>query len=81
MLPIIIFIGLLIGRWWFVPAAGFIWLFMLASDGSFGLTSEETVVAFLLGAANALVGVSIRRGFDRLATAISAVIDRRVGHE
>ena len=60
MIPTVLLLGLLVGRWWVVPAAGVIWVALLAMFGDLGL--DDVPLAAGLAMANAAVGVAFRRG-------------------
>lgn len=56
MLPTVLLAGLLIGRWWFVPAGGFAWVVLLVGANDLGLA--EVPIAAALAMANAAIGVA-----------------------
>lgn len=63
MIPVMIMLGLVLGRWWQVAlaAAAVLWPTLLLVDGVMG-ASIELLGAALLSAANAAVGVAVHQG-------------------
>jgi hypothetical protein len=59
VIPTVLVVGIVIGRWWAVPAAGLIWLSLLAATSSLGVS--EVPIAVALAMANAAVGVAGRK--------------------
>jgi hypothetical protein len=59
VIPTVLLLGLLVGRWWVVPAAGLLWIALLAIFGDLGL--DDIPLATGLAMANAAVGVALRR--------------------
>ena len=67
MIPIAIFWGLIGGlisrfQWWPVPIIGVLWLVILVTGDQPEPLNKIWFAGFVLGAANAAVGVSISRG-------------------
>lgn len=60
MIPTMLIAGLLIGRPWAVPVGGAAWTALLLGSGTIG--AGGVALALGLGAANAAVGVAVRRG-------------------
>lgn len=56
MIPIIFVLGIVIGRWWVVPAAGIVWVILLVAMNHLGLS--EVPIAAALAIANAAIGVA-----------------------
>ncbi len=55
----VLLVGLLVGRWWFIPIAGIGWAVLLLADGTCDLRCSPGAWAF--AAVNATVGVAIRK--------------------
>jgi len=62
MIPTMIVFGLITGRWWRLAlvAAAILWPALLLVDGVMGV-SAGLLVAALLGAANAAIGVAVHQ--------------------
>jgi len=62
MIPTMILVGLITGRWWRLAliAAAIFWPVLLLVDGVMGL-SAGLLAAALLGAVNAAVGVAVHQ--------------------
>jgi len=65
MIPTLIFAGLLIGRWWAVPAAALAWPALLLIVGGIDVSSVPAAAAIAIP--NAAVGVFPRWAFRQLA--------------
>ena len=62
MIPTMIVFGLITGRWWRLAlvAAAILWPALLLVDGAMGV-SASLLVAALLGAVNAAIGVAVHQ--------------------
>lgn len=65
MIPTLILAGLLIGRWWAVPAAAVAWPALLLIVGALDLSSVPAAAAFAI--LNTAVGVFPRWVFREMA--------------
>jgi hypothetical protein len=63
MVPTMILVGVLIGRWWAVPVSGVAWAVLVVTGASAGIADVPGAAA--LGAANAGAGVLLRRLIQR----------------
>jgi hypothetical protein len=61
MIPALIVVGLVIGRWWIIPPVALLWSIALALTGVLSGT-QDLVAAALLGALNVAVGVLVHKG-------------------
>jgi hypothetical protein len=59
VIPTVLLIGIVVGRWWFVPVAGVAWVVLLL--GANGLDLVDTPIAAGLAMANAAVGVGCHK--------------------
>lgn len=59
MIPIALLAGMLMGRWWFVPAAGLAWVTLLVLTNNLGIS--DVPVAASLAMANAAIGVAAHK--------------------
>jgi hypothetical protein len=57
MIPTVLVVAFLIGRWWCIPAAAFAWAVLIASTNN---DLHVFMGAFAFGAANAAVGFAAR---------------------
>ncbi len=60
VIPTVILIGLVVGRWWVLPFAATGWAALLLIQGTLGV--GEIPAAGALGLANAAVGVLVHKG-------------------
>lgn len=68
MIPIALLAGLVVGRWWAIPAIGLGWA---AVVGAFGECGAGCIpVAAALGAANGAIGVVAHRAILAALTAV-----------
>ena len=56
MLPLVILVGFVVGRWWIVPAAGVVWAGLLLEQDVIGAANVPAAVG--LAVANAAAGVA-----------------------
>ena len=56
MIPTVIVLGLVVGRWWLVPLAGLAWVILLTAVNDLGLS--DAPVAASLAMVNAGIGVA-----------------------
>jgi hypothetical protein len=59
VIPIALLLGVLVGRWWFVPVAGLAWVTLLVFMNNLGL--DDVPIAGGLAMANAAVGVTCHK--------------------
>jgi hypothetical protein len=59
VIPTVFLAGALIGRWWFVPTAGLVWVVLLVSVNDLGLSAAPFAAGFAM--ANAAVGVAVHK--------------------
>jgi hypothetical protein len=59
VIPTMLVIGLLVGRWAAVPLGGVAWAIVLLASGTIGWSG--VAVAVLVAAANVAAGVAVRR--------------------
>jgi hypothetical protein len=67
MIPTLLLIGLLAGRWYVVGLAAIAWPLLLTLVGATDLSADDWPVAAFLAAANTAVGVAIHRSAVSLA--------------
>jgi hypothetical protein len=60
LIPTLILVGLLMGRWYFVPVAAIAWAVILGLDGIISGVEGYTGAA-VLGAANTAAGVALHQ--------------------
>ena len=58
MIPSMLLVGLVLGRWWVIPLGGVAWALLVALAVS--IAPGDVPLAAALGAANAAVGVLVR---------------------
>jgi hypothetical protein len=73
VIPTAILFGLTLGRWWAVPVGGVAWAALVMSVGEVNIALAPATV--VIGTANALVGLAIRRSFARLVR-VTALVPR-----
>ena len=62
MIPTLIILGLVFGRWWWIaPAGGVGWCLVLLGQGSVGITDLSLLGGFGFGVANTAVGVAVHQ--------------------
>lgn len=61
MIPTLIVVGLVLGRWWIIPPVALLWSIVLALTGVLSGT-QDLVAAALIGALNVAVGVLVHKG-------------------
>jgi hypothetical protein len=61
VIPIAFFVGLAVGRWWFLPVAAIGWTIVLVAFGIAG-DWRTIVVGADLAVVNAAIGVALHRG-------------------
>jgi hypothetical protein len=59
VIPTVLALGLLVGRWWLVPVAGLAWVLLVALTSALGI--GDVPVAAALAMANAAVGVAFHK--------------------
>jgi hypothetical protein len=59
VIPTLLVVGLLLGRWWLVPIAAIAWVVLLALTNDLGV--GEAPAAAVLATANAAVGVALHK--------------------
>jgi len=76
MIPTMLLVGLVVGRWWVIPLGALGWAVLLLATGPLG--AGEILAAGVLGAANTAIGVLVRRlGSRALRRALSATRFKR----
>lgn len=65
-------VGLALGRWWAIPLAGALWVGLVVCTVSIG--AGDLIVAAVLGAANAAVGLVARRAAVRSARFLGRLV-------
>jgi hypothetical protein len=73
MIPTVIVVGLVVGRWWVLAVAAVGWVVLLAATGITGDAGSLAVGAGL-AVANAGVGVAVHKGVAALFRALRAAI-------
>jgi hypothetical protein len=68
VIPTVIVLGLIVGRWWFIPVAGLAWLALIL-----GIDGELLPWAFVVGAGNAAAGVVVHQGIRACWRAVRPV--------
>ena len=71
MIPTLLVLGLLVGRWSVVPLAAVGWALLLMVEGV-GSGAGFAVSAGALGAANTFVGVAVRRALSSGVRSLSS---------
>lgn len=66
VIPTAIVAGIVVGRWWAIPVIAVAWTMWLLIDGI--CSGECSGGAFVIGAANAALGVGVHRGIRALIT-------------
>lgn len=83
MIPIVVLLGLVIGRWWSVPVLAVAWGALVYGDGVAGNLSEA-LAATSIAAANTIAAVGLRQWIGQRrrpdAEAIAAQARRRDTH-
>jgi hypothetical protein len=59
VIPTLLLVGVVIGRWWAVPASAFVWVGLLLATNT--IAGDTLLAAAGLAAANALAGVLVRK--------------------
>ncbi len=58
VIPTMLLVGLVLGRWWAIPLGGVVWAVLVALAVS--IVPGDVLIAAALGAANVAVGVLVR---------------------
>jgi hypothetical protein len=74
VIPTVILVGLVVGRWWLPPAAAVVWVALLLATGAGSVADVPVAVAFAL--VNAGLGVLVHKA---LAAPVRRLRARRAG--
>lgn len=77
MIPTVILVGVVIGRWWAIPFIGVAWAVLLSVEDV--CTGGCSGGAFVFACANGAVGVAIHRGVRWLLSLLRRGRTRRRG--
>jgi hypothetical protein len=67
VIPTLLLVGVVVGRWWVVPASALVWVALLLATGT--VDSGGVLAAAGLAAANAVVGVLVHKAGTQVISA------------